>query len=349
MASRSLNTLQAGRALASLAVLLLHANAILELPKYLDHKMFAFFKSGAAGVQFFFVLSGFVIFLAHKKDIGHPATLREFLWKRFRRVYSPLWIVLFAVIPMFFLVPSFGTGGERNISTIVSAFLICPAPPDLLLSTEWTLRHEVLFYLVFGLLIWNRSIGTAVAALWLIPSAILPWFNLNFPWDFLFTINHLLFFFGIFACLIFKTAKVSQSWAVITAITGLAIFSICWFSQYHNMLTNMNLLALIYGLGATLLILGLAVVEQGGALKVPAILVFVGEASYSIYLTHYPVISLVTKVLLAHNRHRFPDVVLFLIIAFVAVAVGILFYLAIEKPLMVRLARIKMSPVPSHG
>jgi peptidoglycan/LPS O-acetylase OafA/YrhL len=86
MSARPLNTLQAGRAVACLAVLLLHTDVTLTLPKYLGHDIFPIFNAGGAGVQFFFVLSGFVILLVHQKDIDNPSKVAEFLWKRFRRV-----------------------------------------------------------------------------------------------------------------------------------------------------------------------------------------------------------------------------------------------------------------------
>ena len=132
MTPRSLNTLQAGRAVACLAVLLFHTDFILTLPKYLGRDIFPIFNAGSAGVQFFFVLSGFVILFVHQKDVDKSSKLAEFLWKRFRRVYPTLWIVLLLIIPVYLLVPSYGTGKEHGFGTIVSAFLLSPAPQDYL-------------------------------------------------------------------------------------------------------------------------------------------------------------------------------------------------------------------------
>ena len=83
-----------GRGLAALSVLLFHVNIVLKLPKYLNNDIFPFFNFGYCGINYFFVLSGFVIFLAHEKDIGQAARVPMFLWKRFRRVYPVLWMVL---------------------------------------------------------------------------------------------------------------------------------------------------------------------------------------------------------------------------------------------------------------
>ena len=62
---KQLVSLQLGRAFAALAVLLYHTNATLALPKYLGRDMLPALWGADAGVHYFFVLSGFVIWLAH--------------------------------------------------------------------------------------------------------------------------------------------------------------------------------------------------------------------------------------------------------------------------------------------
>jgi exopolysaccharide production protein ExoZ len=337
---RSLNTLQAGRAVACLAVLLFHTNFTLSLPKYLGREIFPVFGVGGAGVQFFFVLSGFVILLAHRKDIDRPSKVREFLWKRFRRVYPVLWIVLLLVIPAFLLVPSYGTGKELGFGSIVPAFLLSPSQQDYLLKPMWTLRHEVLFYLIFSVSIWRRRTGFAIGAIWLLLSAIVPWLHLDFPWSFLFSSNHLLFAFGILACLAFQSAQVPRSAALTAAVIGAIAFSSVWFIDLYKVLTIRDALNVLYGLGAALMVLGLAVLERDRGLWVPETLTFLGEASYSIYLVHFPALSAAIKVTLMLNRLlRAPAPIVFVTAASAALGAGVLFHLAIERPLMVQLTR----------
>ena len=59
------NLLQAGRGIACLIVLLYHTNFVLGLHKYIGIDMFPIFNIGNCGIDFFFVLSGFVIYFAH--------------------------------------------------------------------------------------------------------------------------------------------------------------------------------------------------------------------------------------------------------------------------------------------
>jgi exopolysaccharide production protein ExoZ len=338
--TRSLNTLQAGRAVACLAVLLFHTNFTLSLPKYLGREIFPVFGVGGAGVQFFFVLSGFVILLAHRKDIDKPSKVAEFLWKRFRRVYPVLWIVLLLVTPVFLFVPSYGTGKELGFGSIVGAFLLSPSQQDYLLKPMWTLRHEVLFYLTFSVSIWNRRIGFAIGGIWIALGAIVPWFHLDFPWSFLFSSNHLLFAFGMLACFAFQSAQVPRSAALIATVAGAIGFASAWFADLYQVITVRDALNVLYGLAAALLVLGLAVLERDRGLWVPGTLTFLGEASYSIYLVHYPALSAAIKVTLTMNKllHA-PAPIVFIAAASAALGAGVLFHLAIERPLMVQLTK----------
>jgi exopolysaccharide production protein ExoZ len=199
MASDRLDTLQAGRGFAALAVLLYHADGTLLLPKHLGKHIAPVFKAGDSGVAFFFVLSGFVILLAHEKDLGRPDLVFSFLWKRFRRLYPPLWIALLLLLPFYFLFPAFGGGqGVQRITTVIWAFLVSPVKTEYLIGPEWTLRHEVIFYLFFAALIWKPKVGAALISAWLLVS-LCPTPKFTFPWSFLFTHYNLLFAFGMLA------------------------------------------------------------------------------------------------------------------------------------------------------
>ena len=56
--------------------------------------MYLWWRGTALGVQMFFVISGIVIFRAHRKDFNEPEKASVFYWKRFRRVYPLYWICL---------------------------------------------------------------------------------------------------------------------------------------------------------------------------------------------------------------------------------------------------------------
>jgi exopolysaccharide production protein ExoZ len=77
-AERRLQVVQVFRGAAALLVVLFHATSIDK--SYLQHEFLAdFFMFGYGGVDFFFVLNGFVIVLAHGRDVGVPDRLRPYL------------------------------------------------------------------------------------------------------------------------------------------------------------------------------------------------------------------------------------------------------------------------------
>jgi peptidoglycan/LPS O-acetylase OafA/YrhL len=79
--------LQAGHAIAALIVVAFHANVFI-LPDRLYHGGAASraFNMGYAGVEFFFVLSGFIMFYVHAKDFSLPHWAPDFLRKCIGRI-----------------------------------------------------------------------------------------------------------------------------------------------------------------------------------------------------------------------------------------------------------------------
>ncbi len=323
--------------------MLYHANLTLNLPKYLGRNIFPMFGAGNSGVEYFFVLSGFVIMLAHEKDIGNPSKFLTFIWKRVKRVYPPLWIALLIVTPIYFIYPPFGKGEETHLWTIISAFLVIPAPADYLIGPEWTLRHEVLFYAVFSIVILRPRLGLAVAAAWMTLSIILPLLGIErFPFiaQFSFSRFHILFGLGAIISMLF--IRNFDKWPVAMLSLGLAIFFTVWTLVCLDQVSDQAPLAVwTYGLGAALAILGAANLERRRTIGFPRALIFLGEASYSIYLFHWPAISVMSKVF-SSLSHRFyiPDVAVFLATAASGLAAGIAFHLFAEKPVIAFMSRL---------
>ena len=89
-----------------------------------------------------------------------------------------------------------------------------------------------------------------------------------------------------------------------------------------------------FGVLAALLIIAATSIDLNDSPKVPKILTYLGDASYSIYLTHLPVITAITKIIQKANLAKYFDSFFApALLALFAVVFGCLFYSLIEKPL----------------
>ncbi len=332
----AIESLQAGRAFAALAVLLFHVELTLALPQYLGQDTFPIFRSGYSGVHFFFVLSGFVILMAHGRDIGRPGRAPTYAWKRVRRIYPPLWAALLIATPATLLLPLLNNGNAFDALDVLSAIALTPATHDPVLSVIWTLRHEALFYAVFGLILLRPKIGLAIAAVWMALSATLPWLGIDGWLRFFFTSQHLLFALGAAAFLLFQRGRVPVPGLVMAA--GLLLFATTWAIPLLKLPLNGIIGNWAFGLGAALAVLGAASLEQTRGLPVPRWLSFLGEASYAIYLAHAPIVYATTAgaLALAPGLRQAP-IVLFVLVTAAALAAGVAFHLWVERPLLDRL------------
>ena len=62
-----------------------------------------------------------------------------------------------------------------------------------------------------------------------------------------------------------------------------------------------------FGVLATLLIIAATSIDLKDSPKIPYLLIFLGDASYSIFLTHMPVLSAITKILQQANLGKYFD------------------------------------------
>ncbi len=339
---KALRTLQAGRGLAALAVVFFHSG--LEIGHdgrfWMQEPYFKFFGPGELGVEFFFILSGAVIVLAHWRDIGVASSFSLYVWKRFRRIYPIYWIVLAFAVPALYLLPNFQPGVERSFLLILSSFaLVHLGSLHSVLIVAWTLYHEILFYAVFSLCLINRRIGFAAMAVWLLGS-LLPLFDVvqNPALVWFFSPLHLLYGAGVLVAFIVKRCPVLDWRAfLVPGAAGLCVVLVWSYGVHHRT----DAISLAIGAAFTLLLLGLIELERTRRLNVWPSLSFLGDASYSIYLLHFPVLSLAFRFLLypASKHVHAPLWIWCLLSVAIAVGAGMALHLFVETPLLRALPR----------
>jgi len=331
-ASHRLSTVQGARGIAAIAVVLAHASTVLGAPLH------GIFRAGHAGVDFFFVLSGFIITLVHHRDIGHPSFLTSYLWRRLIRIYPVYWIAL----ALLGLLIASGIVREVDPVGVLATLFLLPEHHPPLLGVSWTLQHEMLFYLLFALAIVGRRLGIVVLATWLVlimassmrGTAILPWAPDSLLWDFVAAPFHLQFMMGIAVAAVVVINRVPVP-RVLLAI-GIAGIACTATLEDAGWIAYLGLASkALFGGFSACAIAGMAAAERKGLLTVDAAVTLLGEASYSIYLVHYPAIAMVLAVFAASGTINIvPAWLMMTMLATTGVVAGIALHLLAERPIL---------------
>lgn len=151
---QKLASLQILRGIAALAVVLAHIWPM--MAAYGQQDLFPKFIIGAAGVDLFFVISGFVIVYASERLFGRISAVLTFLWHRIIRIVPIYWLM--TIITLLYVVSFIGemTRPDLTWSVILGSFFFVPvARPSgatfPVLGVGWTLNYEMFFYLIFSI------------------------------------------------------------------------------------------------------------------------------------------------------------------------------------------------------
>lgn len=326
-------SLQAGRGIAAFLVVLFHLNgSIFGHAEYWPQMAWAPFAAGYSGVHFFFVLSGYIMLLVHGREAGDRSKFSVFAKKRFIRIYPPYWIILLAIIPIYFIKKDFGEGYETQGMSIITSLTLLPYQHDPILGVAWTLRHEILFYAIFSLIFINIRAGIAAMAVWLAGCLIVsvdP--SAAFPIKFFFSPLNILFFFGMMAAWLNVNTAIRYCASIFWL--GVLVFG---FAGYLDVSKSIQgpILDWLFGIGSALAIAGAVELERNGRITIPKFWQKIGDASYSIYLVHFLVLSLLAKIYFRLGGDKLPIAIGFSVLFAGAVLAGFLFHVAIEKQLL---------------
>lgn len=337
---RQLQTIQAARGVAALTVVAFHLTMFVSATYPGQTLWLGTFERGFAGVDLFFVISGFVIVYTSQTYVGQPAQLRSYLTKRFIRVYPMYWLSLLAML----LVMSVGawlrpqTVGAAAASQWpdLTTFLLTPYH-KILNGVSWSLSYELFFYLLFALLIVSKRLW-AVPLLFLLGSLYVTFTESYFvPGEtsvvkyFWFSPLNVEFALGAGLGLWF-TYRPARLWLGV----GLGTFGLLWlFGLPATPNEHLSERLGHYGIGSFLLLAGLLSLEQARTVKLPRWLVLSGDASYVIYLVHVPIMLPFSRAVARLFPTYTPTVSLLCVsFAVVITLISIGIHQRIEKPLM---------------
>jgi peptidoglycan/LPS O-acetylase OafA/YrhL len=310
-AGHKLQGIEAARGVAASLVVVYHAARHLHgngegLPWALGIEKF-----GHAGVDFFFVLSGFIILFAHWGDVGVPASLSRYAERRCTRIFPLYWPVLAANA----VLAVYGSRAwSPSFSEVVANITLAPTAREPIVGVAWTLQHEMLFYALFVALLVSRRWGLALIGGWVLWIVAIFLGSLEAPgaraWQVCASVYNLQFVMGMAAAWISRTWSVPRAGTV--ALAGAAMFFSVGIAESRGWIDGYaDPARFLYGAAAWLFVVGIVQHERGSELRVPSWLALLGKASYSIYLVHLLVLGIAYKLLVrvgfagldAHVQH----------------------------------------------
>jgi len=333
-----LKSLQMGRGLAAMAVAAYHLS--IATSTFIGVAVFSELTDrGFLGVDFFFVLSGFIILQAHESDIGRPDRLRSYLTKRAIRIYPIYWLYTSLAVAAMIAIGSKNLE-LRGLSDWFSTYaLMRVSEAQTPLRQGWTLFHEIAFYAVFATLIVSARWGRAVFAAWALTIALMHFYPDHDRPTFFGTVlgaYNLNFFLGMAAYSWSKHATRNAAWFVM--LIGLSAFAANLWTDEQG--AQLQLRQFVYGVSFALLIGAAAALELRGAWVSIPLLELIGDASYSTYLLHEHVENYSLRAIAKFKIDQFlPSSAIFLIVLAVTAGAGVLAYWFVERTLLDGLRR----------
>jgi len=334
------DSLQFFRFLAALMVVIVHSSFYTSERLTIGSPLFT---EGSNGVNLFFVISGFVMIISSEKLVSSPSGWKIFAIKRIIRIVPIYWIITTLKIVILLLSPSAVYHTSLDIWFVVKSYFFIPAVNiegefRPFYGVGWTLNFEMFFYLLFTIALGFKIRPLPFLSAIFIPLAILSfyrksdWPSISFYAD----IIVLNFLYGMIAAkLILRGVKLPKVFAQLSILLGI----ICLF--FPGLVPNPavdNRGAIIIGVASFLVIYGGASIEYLLTSKIPKFLLFLGGASYSLYLIHPTVAPIVPTVL---NKLNFKyTLVSISLCVIVAIAASIIFFKYCEKPLTQFLTRV---------
>jgi len=327
-----IQNIQVLRGIAAFLVVLHHFvnhyvlhNGYFESVQLLRH--FTFF-----GVDIFFVISGYVIAMT-TKDVqrGFSSALR-FIRNRACRIYLGYWPFFFL---MWLLAYRYQPGILEGVNYFKSFFLLTPATSELLLKISWTLSFELYFYVLCFFLFWvpNKALSYCVMF------AFIAVLGVNYAGllhgkalaGFLLSPYMLEFFSGYLLCVMGKRVL-----AKVWLLPVLLIFFIGLVLGINQQAETGLLRVVTFGVAGFCAVWLSLLLENSGKTITKGWLMDMGNASYTLYLSHIALIHVFGNSGLMKwlgTQHFMVRELGFALLLIVMVRFAIEFYRAVELPL----------------
>jgi len=311
MARPILESIQAGRGIAAFMIVFVHAEVT-----FLG-------RIWGAGVDFFFVLSGFIIFYVHHQDFGNHKKIGRYLYRRFVRIFPVYWFIIAGYLGLHYLLGNnLKDFYQSNAMGLMKTVLLFPGHP-LVVLTSWTLSYELIFYLVVVLRFTFKP-SIVFYSFFLLPLlGIWGWYLLPISQAF----YHSFFIEALLGTFVFSFyQRKSINFPIIYSLLFGGFF-LLGFAAYYLPIQNP---LLIRGVPCFMILLALVGWEKKQKISIPRFFLILGNASYVLYLTHPIFLSILAALI---PDFGFPLLMKSLRIT-LTVVLAIIVHYCLEKPLL---------------
>jgi exopolysaccharide production protein ExoZ len=293
---KQIDSIQVLRGIAALSVAVGHVQRNAILVAAANHREFnpILLDLTEAGVDLFFVISGFVMVYASRDLFAAPGGGLVFLSRRIARIVPLYWSMTTVFLVAVLVSPSLIPVGRPGLAEILTSYFFIPYHrPDSawmhpVYSVGWTLNYEMFFYAIFGCVIAlpvKRAVTvlTAVFCTLVIAGIIFrPAAGIFFFWSRPVILEFVMGAWIGYACL--AEFRVTNWTAVMLASAGPAGFALQVISGVY---AHGSLRPLLWGIPAAAIIAA-ATLSNGNsaARRAWKPMVLLGAASYALYLMH---------------------------------------------------------------
>jgi len=310
---------------------------------------------GMAGVDLFFVLSGFVMVLLARVGAGHPAVVPAFLLARAARIYPLWWLALGAISLVWLVQPTWVFSSIAAPPNLLADFILWPHARQPLLAVGWTLIHEMYYYLAFGLLllfpmghlvrglmvwmflvalgnVWISSLGVTMSpVLTLVTHPLTLEFGLGAT-------------VGLLAARGVRPAPFILLWL---GLIWMLAASLLTHDPAVTLFENDWLRVAAFGPAWALIVLGMVGLETDRGIVLGSPLIELGDASYALYLVHVPVLVALARLIAPFCGPNVWDNILAWALSLTAtVTTALLVRRYVECPILARLTRLRRKLLP---
>jgi exopolysaccharide production protein ExoZ len=326
------------------------------IPKYGAHDIGTQFELGGSGVDIFFAISGFIMVVITEY---RESDSTEFFLHRLTRVAPMYWLLTAIMAITLVVAPALFASSKLDILALSASFLFVPWPSTAvpgaapLLPVGWTLNFEFIFYGLFAVAMatsYRKRVEITSLALMSLAAIGMVFKPLDLRAAFITSSILIEFVFGMLIAKLLINRRLPGAGVCYGLIIVGVMSLIATLDHVPERLGSAR--PLEWGLPAAMIVLGAVGLEVARRESRIRLLAALGDASYSIYLTHLFTLGALRFVWARwHLGQMVSDVFLLAFGLFSALLVGYLAYLFVEKPLTnyAKIASKRVIPVATRS